>query len=186
MRRLLCLLAIALALAGCGPRPDAPLSTPAAAPGAVVARDGKLLDRGSGKLAVGDPAPDFSYTLPDGATTRLSDLRGTPIVLNFWATWCLPCREEMPELEAAYAGGDGGLAVLGVNRNELPDAIARFTAEVPVTFPLVANVDGSIADRYGVTSLPTTYFIRSDGTIGAIQIGVLTPERLDERLKAIR
>jgi cytochrome c biogenesis protein CcmG/thiol:disulfide interchange protein DsbE len=187
MRRLF-LLAIALTLVGCGARVEpaaAPTADPAGTGDAVIARESRLLDPGSGKLAVGDPAPDFSYTLPDGTTQRLSDLQGKPVVVNFWATWCLPCIEEMPELQGAFADGAGELAVLAVNRNELPDAIARFAPKVNVTFPLIANIDGAIGDRYGVTSLPTTYFIRPDGTIGAMQIGALTAKTLEERLKTI-
>lgn len=184
MKRLLLLLTLALAASACGapsrPAPAAPLD----AGDAVIAAESALLDRGSGALAPGAPAPDFSYTLADGSTVRLSDLQGTPVVLNFWATWCLPCIEEMPELEGAFGAGD--LRVVAVNRNELPEAIARFAPKVNVTFPLVANIDGAIPDRYAVTSLPTTYFIRRDGTIDSIKIGALTPSVLEERLKAIR
>lgn len=186
MKRLLLLLVAALALAACAPRPEPAAPLPDAGD-AVIAAESRLLDRGSGKLAPGDPAPDFSYTLPDGTTQRLSDLRGSTVVLNFWATWCLPCVEEMPELQAALDAGAGELVVLAVNRNELPEAIARFAGEqVDVSFPLIANIDGAIGDRYSVTSLPTTYFIRADGSIGAVHIGALTSSTLDERLKALQ
>jgi thiol-disulfide isomerase/thioredoxin len=176
----------ALLLTACAARPEptaAPLDVPA---GAAIAPESRLLDRGSGKLAPGDPAPDFSFTLADGTTQRLSDLQGGPVVLNFWATWCLPCREEMPALQSSADAANGGLQVIAVNRNELPEAIARFAGEVPVRFPLVADLGGAIGDRYNVTALPTTYFIASDGTIGAIHLGVLTPELLVDRLEAIQ
>jgi thiol-disulfide isomerase/thioredoxin len=187
MKRLILPLALAAmaALTACTPRAE-PAATPIGAGAAVIAAESRLLDRGTGKLAPGDAAPDFSYTLPDGTTRRLSDHQGLPVVLNFWATWCLPCVEEMPEIERIYSEAGGELAVLAVNRNELPEAIARFAPRVAVSFPLIANIDGAIGDRYAVTSLPTTYFINSDGTIGAVQIGVLTPSVLAERLKAIR
>jgi peroxiredoxin len=186
MRRLPLLL-IALLLVACGPRQGpAPLPTEAIAIGdAVIAAESRLLDGGTTRLAVGDPAPDFSFTLPDGSEQRLSELRGTPVVLNFWATWCLPCIEEMPALEQALADSEGDLRVLAVNRNELPAAIARFAHQVDVSFPLIANLDGAIPDRYSVVSLPTTYFIDRDGAISAIQIGVLSPDALAERLEAI-
>lgn len=184
MNRLLYLIALVFTLTACGAQQAA--ATLSVDPGnAVIAVESRLLDKGSGKLARGDLAPDFSFTLPDGSTQKLSDLRGKRVVINFWATWCLPCIEEMPVLERAYAAGAGDLLVLAVNRNELPDAIARFAPKVNVSFPLIANIDGSIADRYSVTSLPTTYFISRDGTISAAQIGALTPSALDERLKAI-
>lgn len=184
MKRLPLLLILAMLLVACGPRQEpTPLGVD---PGdTLIAAESRLLDQGRGKLAVGDAAPNFSFTLPDGTTQQLSDMRGKPVVLNFWATWCLPCIEEMPELERAYTEGAGDLVVLAVNRNELPDAIARFAPKVDVSFPLIANLDGAIADRYSVTSLPTTYFIDRDGMISAAQIGALTPSVLAERLEAI-
>jgi cytochrome c biogenesis protein CcmG, thiol:disulfide interchange protein DsbE len=182
--RLLALLAAAL-LAGCAARPEH-AAAPLAAGDAVIAAESRLLDGGSGRLAPGDPAPDFSFTLPDGTTRRLSDLQGTPVIVNFWATWCLPCREEMPALQAGLDAREGALHVLAVNRNELPEAMARFATEVPVRFPLVADLGGAIGDRYGVTALPTTYFIAGDGTIGAIHLGALTPAVIDDRLEAIQ
>lgn len=141
-----------------------------------------MLDTADGRPVVGEQAPDFSYQLPDGSEVRLSDLRGTPVVLNFWATWCLPCVEEMPELEQAALAAPGELVVLGVNRNELPAAIERFTHKVPVTFPLISDLSGAIADRYGVTALPTTYFINRDGTIAARQLGALSSTLLEQYL----
>lgn len=185
MDRLIVIALVAVTLAACGRQPA--ITTPAIPPAgsAVIASESRLIDRGHGAPAVGDPAPDFSYTLADGTTVRLSDLRGTPVVLNFWATWCLPCVEEMPLLQAAYDAAEGKLAVLGVNRNELPAAIARFTATTPVTFPLITNIGGDIGDRYAVNSLPVTYFIRRDGTIGARHIGALNERTLAEQLEAI-
>ncbi len=177
---------LAVTLVACGQQPAA--GTPVNAPegSAVIATESRLIDQGHGAPVSGDPAPDFSYTLPDGTTVRLSDLRGTPVVLNFWATWCLPCVEEMPVLQEAYEAGGGKLAVLAVNRNELPAAIARFSQSVPVTFPLIANISGDIGDRYAVTSLPVTYFIRRDGTISARHIGALNARALAEQLEALK
>lgn len=180
---LLAILVLVL-LAACGDRAAPVAESVEVPPNMLLARESRLLDKGSGKLAPGDAAPDFSYTLPDGTTQRLSDFQGLPVVLNFWATWCLPCIEEMPELEGVFSEGE--LYVIAVNRNELPDAIARFAPKVNVSFPLVANIDGSIADRYRVNNLPTTYFINRDGTIGAIQIGALNEELLRERLQVIQ
>lgn len=186
-RQLVPLLALAALLAACA-QPDAPASLGAAtaAPGSVIAAESRLLDEGSGRPAVGDPAPDFSYSLGDGTAVRLSDLRGRPVVLNFWATWCIPCVDEMPELQRAADASGGDLVVLAVNRNETRDAIARFTGRVSVRFPLITNTSGDISERYGVTNLPTTYFINSDGTIAARQLGALTSERLAELTEALQ
>lgn len=186
MERLTILLLLALALAACG-REAVPPTPASLDPGrAIIATESRLLERASGALASGDEAPDFSYTLPDGTTRRLSDLRGTPVLLNFWASWCLPCVEEMPALQRAYSNAAGDLVVLAVNRNELPEAIARFAPKVDVTFPLIANVSGDIGDRYAVTSLPVTYFINRDGTINARHIGALNEQLLAERLEALQ
>ena len=185
MKRLTVIALIAVTLVACSRQPA--VTTPAIPPagGALIATESRLIDQGHGAPASGAPAPDFSYTLPDGTTVRLSDLRGTPVVLNFWATWCLPCVEEMPILQAAYVAAEGKLAVLGVNRNELPAAIARFTATTPVTFPLIANIGGDIGERYAVNSLPVTYFIRRDGTISTRHIGALNERALAEQLEAL-
>lgn len=180
-------LALAALLAACA-QPDAPVSLddPAPAPGSVIARESRLIEAGRGRPAEGEPAPDFSYTLDDGTTARLSDLRGTPVILNFWATWCVPCVEEMPELQRALDAAEGRIAVLAVNRNETRAAIARFTSRVNVSFPLITNISGDISERYGVTNLPITYFINSDGTIAARQLGALTPDRLAELTEALQ
>jgi peroxiredoxin len=181
------LLTLAALLAACS-RPDAPASLGPAtpAPGSVIARESRLIDEGGGRPAEGEAAPDFSYTLDDGTTLRLSDLRGTPVILNFWATWCVPCVEEMPELQRALDGAGGRIAVLAVNRNETRDAIARFTGRVNVSFPLITNTAGDISERYGITNLPITYFISSDGTIAVRQLGALTPARLAELTEALQ
>lgn len=186
-RQLALLLALAALLAACA-RPDAPasLSQATPVPGSVIATESRLLDEGRGRPAVGEPAPDFSYTLEDGSAVRLSDLRGTPVILNFWATWCIPCVEEMPALQRALDESGGRIAVLAVNRNETREAIARFTGRVSVRFPLITNISGDISERYGVTNLPITYFISSDGTIAARQLGALTPARLAELTKALQ
>lgn len=185
MKRTILLVLTMLALTACtGAQPTAaPLEFDAGT--ALIAAESRLLDQGRGALAVGDSAPDFSFTLSDGTTTRLSELRGTPVLINFWATWCLPCIEEMPALEQVYQAAEGELAVLAVNRNELPAAIARFAPTVNVSFPLISDLSGAIGDRYTVTSLPTTYFIASDGTIHGRHIGALNVQQLNAQLEAL-
>jgi thiol-disulfide isomerase/thioredoxin len=124
--------------------------------------------------------------MADGSVHKLSELRGKRVLVNFWATWCMPCREEMPELQrTADANGDD-LVVLAVNRNEAPSAIAKFGNEIGVTFPLLVNIAGDIGDRYGATSLPVTYFIKSDGTIASKQLGALSPALLAKHLEGLQ
>lgn len=186
MKHYVLLLIFTLILVGCG-RAETSAVSPDLLEGstAIIAVESRLLDRGSGKLVEGDRAPDFSFTLPDGTTQRLSDLQGRPVVLNFWASWCLPCIEEMPAIEQVYLAAEGDLVVLAVNRNELPDAIARFANTVEVSFPLIADVTGTIGTRYSITSLPVTYFINRDGTIRARHIGALSETMLAERIQTL-
>lgn len=150
-----------------------------------IASESKLIDTKPDWAAIpGEKAPDFSYTLADG-THKLSDLRGKPVLVNFWATWCMPCIEEMPELEAARRNNPD-LVILAVNRNESTEAIAAFAPKVGVSFPLITDRDGAISERYGVINLPTTFFINRDGTIAARHLGALTAARLAERLAEVR
>jgi thiol-disulfide isomerase/thioredoxin len=124
--------------------------------------------------------------MADGSTHKLSELRGKRVLVNFWATWCMPCREEMPELQQTAKENSDGLVVIAVNRNEAPAAIAKFGNEIGVTFPLITNIAGDIGDRYGATSLPVTYFINSDGTISSRQLGALSPTLLAKHLGDLR
>ncbi len=185
MKRSIALGLLALTLAACGANP--PAAVPTIKVGNVtLATDSAMIDKGSGRPAEGQVAPDFSYTLADGSRHALSELRGKRVLLNFWATWCTPCREEMPEFQqTAKANGDS-LVVLAVNRNESPDVIATFGNEIGVTFALIANIAGDIGDRYGATSLPITYFINSDGTISSKQLGALSPTLLAKHLGNLR
>ncbi|MEI7770957.1 MAG: TlpA disulfide reductase family protein [Chloroflexales bacterium] len=185
MKRSIALIIMALALAACGA--GQPATAPTVEVGNIaLATESGLIDRGAGRPADGQVAPDFSYTMADGSLHKLSELRGKRVLLNFWATWCMPCREEMPELQQAAKDNGDSLMVLAVNRNEAPAAIAKFGNEIGVTFPLIANISGDIGDRYGATSLPMTYFINSDGTISSKQLGALSSALLAKHLGDLR
>lgn len=180
------LLALAAALAGCGGQrtgsssdSDAPIDIP---PG--VAIESRLVDHGGGVPAPGDVAPDFTFTFANGETRRLSDLRDVKVVINFWATWCAPCEEEMPDLQRLDERGD--VVVLGVNRLELPDVIIPFARERNLTFTLIANPDGDIVERYGAKNIPVSYFINRDGTIGYRQLGIMTFDMMREQVDRLR
>jgi peroxiredoxin len=122
---------------------------------------------------VGALAPDFSLTSLAGETVRLSDFRGKPVVLNFWATWCAPCRREMPALEQIWQqGGAGDVVVIGVDQGESPQRVQRFIdEEVNVSFPILLDSDYKVGDAYFVRSLPTTLFIDPKGFIQEIRLG---------------
>ena len=119
------------------------------------------------KAAVGKPAPDFA--LPDlaGKTVRLSQYRGTPVVLTFFASWCHPCEEELPALQKLQHDYDGKVAVLAVNYQDLERDTRQFVAEHGVTYPaLIENsTTNPVAARYGVHGPPITFFIDRNGVV---------------------
>ena len=122
-------------------------------------------------------APDFLLELVDGGETRLSDFRGQPVVLNFWATWCRPCRQEMPQLVEAYDKyKDEGLVIIGLNLQEGRSVIQPFADEYGMDFPLLIDRDGDVGDKYRLLGLPTTLFIDADGVIQRVFNGPLQEE----------
>lgn len=133
----------------------------------------------------GQSAPAFS--LPNlsrpGEHLSLAAFRGKLLVLNFWASWCVPCRSEMPLLETAYRAQHGRVAFLGIAANDAPAAARAFAAEVHVTYPVVSDSSGAIATRYGVFGLPTTVFVSPSGKILGRHIGELYARTLREALK---
>jgi len=138
----------------------------------------------------GRAAPDFLLERADGGTLRLSDLQGSPVLVNFWATWCPPCQREMPELVKAYeAYKDQGLVIVGVDLQEPDDMVRDFADEYGITFPLVIDRDGELSDvwRLGgpVQGIPTSYFIDAAGVIRAFFYGPMTEDAIAERLDEI-
>jgi len=130
-------------------------------------------------------APDFELETVDGDLVRLSDLRGEVVALNFWATWCAPCRLEMPDLQArADAYGDR-LTVLGVNFDETAEEVDAFRQEVGVRFPLLLDPGGEVQRLYRVLGYPTTFFIDSEGVIRIQHLGLMSAEQIDQYLEEL-
>lgn len=151
-------------------------------------RVGELVGaRAQGGLpAVGGRAPTFSLPSASGSEISLADLAGQPVVINFWATWCLPCRAEMPELEAAYRAHESdGLAVLAINLGESREEIVPFGRELGLSFPLLLDPLGQTTAEYGVRGLPTTFFLDRSGQISHIHHGALSSRSLEEQLQRI-
>jgi thiol-disulfide isomerase/thioredoxin len=113
-------------------------------------------------------APDFSLEDIDGEQHALSDYRGKVIMLNFWATWCPPCRREIPSMESIYRDlGDRGFVVLGINEFETADHVFAYTGQLSVfpTFPILFDSDSQVAEHYGVKGLPTTLLVNKQGQV---------------------
>lgn len=132
---------------------------------------------------IGRPAPDFALLGTDGTPVRLSDLRGTTVVLNFWATWCVPCKQELPVLVRSYqANAARGLVVLGVDVQERPDEVRAFAAQFSATYPMLIDSDASVVNTYRLFGLPTTWFIDRGGVLRAQQVGPLDTKTLAKKL----
>ena len=146
-------------------------------------------------LSRGDRMPDFALVDLDGSTVRLSDLAGHGLILNFWATWCPPCRREMPLLDEIHAEyGQQQLAVIGIDVGEAPDVVSRFVGEAGVQYPvwvdpvpLPTNQEGSraIHERFGGAGLPTTVFVDRSGIVREVHVGELSRAYLREQAKRI-
>jgi peroxiredoxin len=151
---------------------------------ATVAVDSTLLESpDSAVLQAGTVAPDFSYTLTDGTTRRLSDLRGQKVLVNFWATWCPPCRAEMPDMQQALERHQAeGFTILAVNSGETQAEVEAFADEFALGFPLIVNESNDISMGYAARNLPTSYFINTDGTIYLVQRGLMTTEFIEQQL----
>ncbi len=136
------------------------------------------------------PAPSFTLSLFGGATIRLEDLRGKVIFLNFWASWCPPCRAEARTLEAAWQKYKGeGVVFVGVNIQDDDSSAQEFLREFGITYPNGIDRGSKIAIDYGVWGLPETFFIDRDGRITYKHIGALGREtitaKLDEAVRGI-
>ncbi len=140
---------------------------------------------------VGHLAPDFTLQTPLGETVVLSEItaragvQGQPVILNFWASWCGPCRIEMPDLQQTSMKYNGRVAVIGVNQGENNQAITQFGNEFSVTYPLLNDQDQTVNNTYQVNSLPTTIFIDTDGIVREVQIGIITKAVLEDRIEQL-
>jgi len=117
-------------------------------------------------------APGFALADIDGAIHRLSDYRGKVVIVNFWATWCPPCREEMPSMQRVWEQiKDDNIVILAINVGEDEDTIFTFTADYPVKFPLLLDLDSRVIQDWPVRGLPTTFVIDPQGRIAYRAIG---------------
>jgi len=135
---------------------------------------------------VGRPAPAFDLQTLDGQRISLDELRGSPVVLNFWASWCLPCREEAPLLTAADTTyRPMGLRILGVVYQDSSENARDFMTRYGQAYPGLLDPDGRTAIDYGVFGIPETFFIDGAGVVRARQVGALTEADLRGQIEAI-
>ncbi|WP_052455615.1 TlpA disulfide reductase family protein [Bhargavaea cecembensis] len=139
-------------------------------------------------LKPGELAPDFELATLDGKTASLSDYRGKKVVLNFWATWCPPCREEMPHMQRYYEENGGGEAfeIVAVNATETErgngKAVAPFVEELGLTFPILMDEKGNTSELYEILFYPVTYIIDEDGVVIEQVMQPLTEKMMDTKL----
>lgn len=132
---------------------------------------------------VGAPAPDFTLNDLDGNPVKLSDLQGQVVLINFWATWCGPCRLEMPAIEAEYqARRSQGFTVLAVDWDEPADQVQSFVDELGLTFPVLLDPGSTVNDLYRVRGYPTSFFINRDGYVDRQHVGIMTEGQLSTYL----
>ncbi|NLG71452.1 MAG: TlpA family protein disulfide reductase [Chloroflexi bacterium] len=132
---------------------------------------------------VDSPAPPFELQSLAGETYRLEDLHGQPVVVNFWATWCAPCRLEMPLLDSYQAQYGDQLTILAVNFDEPQDLVQRFVDELGLTLPVLLDPGGKVVNQYRVRGYPTTVFIDAEGVIRYQHMGQLEERQLARYLE---
>lgn len=133
-------------------------------------------------IKVGEQAPDFELELVSGEKVKLSDYRGKKVMLNFWATWCPPCKAEMPVMEQLYKASKGELVILAVNMDTQND-VAGFVSKNGITFPILLDKNNEVNKMYQVLSIPTSFFIDSKGVIRNQSIGLMQFEEMEKYTK---
>jgi cytochrome c biogenesis protein CcmG/thiol:disulfide interchange protein DsbE len=148
----------------------------------------RLWDTNTTEHRAAGMAPEFTFTTFEGETISLADLRGKGVVLNFWASWCDPCREEADLLEQTWRREkDNGIIFIGLDYLDQEPAAKAYLAEFDVTYPNGPDLQSQAARRYGIKGVPETYFITADGQIAKTVIGpVLSQQQLDEYIDLIR
>jgi len=147
-----------------------------------------LLVRGTATspTAIGSVAPDFSVTDLDGNPIHLAELRGRPVIVNFWASWCIPCIEEFPLLrDAAARHADDGLVVVGIVYQDRTQAARDFMARNGATWAGAVDPEGRVAEAYGILAPPETFFIGRDGRVAARVLGQFSSTTLDDKVAVI-
>ncbi len=128
-------------------------------------------------------APDFTLTDLEGNSVTLSDFRGKAVFINFWATWCPPCRAEMPEIEAVYQEYKSkDVVVIGVDLLEAESEVRQFVQQGGYSWIFVIDTTGEVTNDYGITAIPTSFFLDKEGIIRAVKVGAMTKRVMESQL----
>jgi peroxiredoxin len=154
--------------------------------GSYGAVDGEAIVLESAPVA-GHPAPDFELVSVDGDVVHLSDFKGTPVILNFWATWCGPCRAEFPDFQRASVDNAGRLVIIGVNHTsaDQADRVPDFLNDFGITFPILLDEDGEVVETYRILGLPTTIFIDSNGVVNEVFTGPINQAYIESKISEL-
>ncbi|MBS9806160.1 redoxin domain-containing protein [Bacillus toyonensis] len=148
----------------------------------IIARNG---------IEIGKVAPDFELAKLDGTEVKLSDLKGKKVILNFWATWCGPCQQEMPDMEAFYKEHKGNVEILAINytpseKGGGEEKVSNFAKEKGITFPVLLDKNIDVTTAYKVITIPTSYFIDTKGVIQDKFIGPMTQKEMEKRIAKLK
>lgn len=148
----------------------------------------RLIQTNQSEHRAAGEAPPFTFTTFEGKTISLADLRGKGVVLNFWASWCAPCREEAALLEETWRREqDNGVVFLGLDYLDQEPAAKAYLAEFDITYPNGPDLQSAAARRYGIKGVPETFFIDAEGKITDMVIGpIVSPGKMEEYLAKIR
>jgi thiol-disulfide isomerase/thioredoxin len=131
---------------------------------------------------VGNYAPNFNLVDLDGEGVSLTDFAGRPVLINFWASWCPPCRQEMPYLQQIHnEQAVNGLAVLAINIQESPAKVKQFLSENDLSIPVLFDLTGTTSGDYGIVPIPTTFFVDGEGVIRQKVVGAFPNQQAIER-----
>ncbi len=137
--------------------------------------------------AIGSPAPDFELPLLSGGTIKLSDLRGKVVWVNFWATWCPPCRAEMPDIEKIWKSEQGSdLVIIGVDYGEATPTVQGFVNKLGITYPIALDRNGTVAAAYRLAGFPSHFYVDKQGILREIKVGLMSEETMRERIQKLR
>jgi cytochrome c biogenesis factor/peroxiredoxin len=141
---------------------------------------------GAGRLGIGDSAPEFALALVDGETLDAGSLRGKPVIINFWASWCAECRTELPELQVFWEKHEEELTLVGVAFGEDVLVTQETASYYGLSYPVGVDETGEIVTAYGVTGIPETVVVDAEGNVAAVHVGAVTGEVLEEDLARMR